>query len=74
MEPGVIGRNLREIRRKRGMTQAMLARASGRSHSIIRDLECGIQSMVLADTLAMLAKALGVTCERLLRKSSYGPR
>lgn len=54
-----VGRHLRRIRRRRGLTLAAVAAASGTSESFLSQLERGRTGASL-DTLARLAQALGI--------------
>lgn len=50
---------LKEIREKKGMTQAELSKKSGVSRTIISFLENGKSECVMTSTLVKLADALG---------------
>ena len=60
-----IGKNIREVRKENGLSQAMLSELVEKSPSYISYIETGAKSMSL-DTFVMIANALGVTADRLL--------
>lgn len=57
---------LRRLRKKADLTQAALAEKAGLELDTLRAIEQGRRERVYADTLAGLAKALGVRMEDLL--------
>ncbi|MFE1960927.1 helix-turn-helix domain-containing protein [Streptomyces sp. NPDC059479] len=59
------GKHLRNVRKRRGLTQPELATASGVSLSIIRKLEQGERASARMETLRKLATALRVPTMRL---------
>lgn len=59
------GKILKEVRKRRGLTQVELSKASGVSLSIIRKLEQGDRASARLETLRKLAGALRVTTMRL---------
>lgn len=59
------GKSLKEIRKRRGLTQSELAKASGVSLSIIRKLEQGERESARMETLRKLAASLRVPTMRL---------
>ncbi|MFE9060735.1 helix-turn-helix domain-containing protein [Streptomyces violaceusniger] len=61
-----IGARLRDIRKRRGLTQRGLSEASGVSLSWIRKLEQGEQQDTRLETARKLAAALGVSTTRLI--------
>ncbi|MFJ2960496.1 helix-turn-helix domain-containing protein [Streptomyces sp. NPDC087270] len=63
---GPIGERLREIRKRRGLTQHQLASASGVSLSLVRKLEQGERDDTRVETARALAVALRVPTSRLL--------
>ncbi|MEV4972019.1 helix-turn-helix domain-containing protein [Streptomyces scopuliridis] len=63
------GKSLKEIRKRRGLSQGELSKASGVSLSTIRKLEQGERKSARLETLRMLASALRVPTMRL----SSGP-
>lgn len=62
----IIGKNIRKIRKVRGMTQFVLSEASGISRSYIGDLENGRRHSMSIDTLQKLADKLDVSIFDLL--------
>ncbi|MGW2515045.1 helix-turn-helix domain-containing protein [Streptomyces scopuliridis] len=59
------GKSLRDIRKRRGLSQAELSRASGVSLSVIRKLEQGERKSARLETLRKLASSLRVPTMRL---------
>ena len=57
-----IGERIRELRRRRGMTQRELAEASGIGESALRSYELGVRCP-RSEYLVLLASALGVRPE-----------
>lgn len=68
----MIGDNIRDVRRSRGMTQAELAEASGLSRSYLADAEQGRYSPNVK-TLQVIASALGVPTSALIDGVSEAP-
>ncbi|MER6913808.1 helix-turn-helix domain-containing protein [Streptomyces sp. NPDC000594] len=69
------GRHVKDVRKRRGLTQRGLADASGVSLSIIRKLEQGERETVRLETLRKLAAALRVPTMRLSGgPNEEGPR
>jgi transcriptional regulator with XRE-family HTH domain len=62
----LVGRNLRRLRRKKGLTQEAFADVSGFSQQYISGLEQGQRNPTIV-TLFELAKALGVSHVDLVR-------
>ncbi|MCC9741780.1 helix-turn-helix transcriptional regulator [Streptomyces sp. MNU89] len=65
-----IGARLRDVRKRRGLTQRELARSSGVSLSLIRKLEQGELVGTRMETARLLAVALRVPTARLLRRDA----
>ena len=65
-ESAKLGKNLKRIRTKKGMTQGDIVRTLGVSRSFVSNIENGKTNPTLA-TIANLAKALGVAVEELIR-------
>ncbi|MFD7508109.1 helix-turn-helix domain-containing protein [Streptomyces sp. NPDC059853] len=61
-----IGDRLRDVRKRRGMSQRELSQQSGVSLSLIRKLEQGERSDTRLETVHMLASALRVSTTRLI--------
>lgn len=68
-----IGTRLREVRKRRGLTQRDLAAASGVSVSLIRQLEQRAVEGTRMETAHKLAAALRVTTSSLLERDDHGP-
>jgi transcriptional regulator with XRE-family HTH domain len=64
----LVGRNVRRIRRKKGLTQEKFAELSGFSQQYISSLEQGRRNPTVV-TLYELAAALGVSHRELLRST-----
>lgn len=62
----LVGRNIRQIRQKKGLTQERFAEISGFSQQYISGLEQGRRNPTVV-TLYELAKALGVSHVELVR-------
>lgn len=65
-ESAKLGKNLKRIRTKKGMTQGDIVRTLGVSRSFVSNIENGKTNPTLA-TISKLAKALGVSVEELIR-------
>jgi transcriptional regulator with XRE-family HTH domain len=61
-----LGKNLKRIRTRKGMTQGDIVRALGVSRSFVSNIENGNTNPTLA-TIARLAKVLEVPVEELIR-------
>ncbi|MFF2959768.1 helix-turn-helix domain-containing protein [Streptomyces sp. NPDC057963] len=68
--PANLGDQLRDVRKRRGMTQQGLARESGVSVSLIRKLEQGERQDARLETVRRLAASLGVPTMRLVAEST----
>ncbi|WP_072486757.1 helix-turn-helix transcriptional regulator [Streptomyces atratus] len=68
--PADLGDRLRDVRKRRGMTQQGLARESGVSVSLIRKLEQGERQDARLETVRRLAASLGVPTMRLVVESA----
>ena len=64
----LIGKRIRSIRKKKGITQLILSEQINRSASYISYIENGIKSVSL-DTLVLIANALNVSTDELLLDS-----
>ena len=60
---------IRELRRKKGLSQMELARRAGVKQSVISYIESGRTKHPRIDTLAAIADVLGVSIEKLMRKA-----
>ncbi len=65
----LVGRNVRRIRQKKGLTQERFAELSGFSQQYLSDLERGRRNPTVV-TLFELATALGVSHMDLVRPAS----
>ena len=61
-----LGRNLKSIRTKKGISQGGIARTLGVGRSFITNIENGKTNPTL-DTIARIAKAIGVSTDELLK-------
>lgn len=61
-----IGRTMRRLREKRGLSQLALAKKSGVAQGYISDIEAGVKRNPGIETLRKLAKALKCTVAELL--------
>jgi transcriptional regulator with XRE-family HTH domain len=67
-------RNLRDLRRAKGLTQTALADQAGLRASTISDLESGKTSAPHPGTLRKLAVALGVSVEQVFESVAACPQ
>ena len=63
-----VGQKIKEIRKRRGLTQAILAEEAGLSAAYISYIECGIKSLSV-DALVLIANVLNATADEILRDS-----
>lgn len=63
----LVGRNIRELRKKKGWSQEKLGECIGRSKSSISQYECGKDDMLIT-ILGEMAEGLGVPMTRLVRE------
>jgi transcriptional regulator with XRE-family HTH domain len=68
-----IGARLKELRKRRGLSQTDLARDSGVSVSTIRNLEQGTQAETRLETARKLAVALRIPTSRLMSQGDAQP-
>lgn len=57
---------LKEIRKKRGISQAELARRTGIPQGVISYIECGRTKNPRVDTMQSIAQVLGCTVDELI--------
>ncbi|MBD7984784.1 helix-turn-helix domain-containing protein [Sporosarcina sp. Sa2YVA2] len=69
MQPNLIGKKIKELRRKKDMTQQQLAELTGFTKSLISKIENGQTGSAVA-TLSKIASVLGVTLSWLLQEES----
>jgi len=60
----IFARNLRRLRRERGVTQEQLSHITGLNQSYVSEIEAGKRNVSI-DNIDALAKALGVAIEVL---------
>lgn len=63
-----VGQKIKEIRKRWGLTQAILAEEAGLSAAYISYIECGIKSLSV-DALVLIANVLNATADEILRDS-----
>ncbi|GAA4674716.1 helix-turn-helix domain-containing protein [Streptomyces youssoufiensis] len=63
-----LGERVRDLRKRRGLSQQVLARTAGLSHSTVRKLEQSTGGVTRMETARALALALRVTTTYLLRR------
>lgn len=68
-----IGSRLRDIRKRRGLTQRELAQAAKVSVSLVSKMEQGVIDDVRLETARKLAVALRVSTTRLIQRDDAGP-
>ena len=61
-----IGENIKRVRNKLGLTQDDLVRKSGVKHTTLTKIESDVVINLSVQTVAKIAKALGVSIEDLL--------
>lgn len=61
-----LGRNLKRIRTEKGITQGDIVRALGMPKSFVSNIENGKTNPTLT-TIAKIAKAIGVSIEKLMK-------
>lgn len=66
-----LGKRVRELRLRRGMSQKELAEASNISQATISRLEAGRVRELKAEAIKRLSSALGVTTDYLLGQTSH---
>lgn len=62
-----VGENIKKARNKLGMTQDDLVRKSGVKHTTLTKIESNVVVKPSVQTVAKIAKALGVSIEDLLK-------
>ena len=60
---------IKELRRKKGLTQAKLAEIAGIRQGVLSYIESGRTKHPRIDTMTAIAKALGVTVDELTKKA-----
>lgn len=64
----MIGKNLRRLRKKKGLSQEKLARLADISLNTLTKIESGFAKKPTIQTVVKLAKALGVSIDELVKK------
>lgn len=64
----MLGENIRRIRKKRNLTQDKLARLADISYTSITKIETGVIKSPSVQTVAKIAKALGVSVDELIKR------
>ena len=72
-EPEQLGARIRELRYRRGLTQAQLAYKAGVGEKTLKRVESGHTEVPRPATLAALAGALGVAVAALLEPADEAP-
>ncbi|OIP80648.1 MAG: hypothetical protein COT39_04235 [Parcubacteria group bacterium CG08_land_8_20_14_0_20_48_21] len=62
-----IGENIKKARNKLGLTQDDLVKKSGVKHTTLTKVESGVVNKPSIQTMANIAKALGVSIEDLIK-------
>ena len=62
-----IGENIKRVRNKLGLTQDDLVRRSGVKHTTLTKIESNVVVKPSVQTVAKIAKALGVPMENLVK-------
>ncbi len=62
-----IGENIKKVRNKLGLTQDDLVRKSGVKHTTLTKIESNVVIKPSVQTVAKIAKALGIQMEELLK-------
>lgn len=63
----ILSKNIKIIRKKRGMSQDKLCKLSDVTHTTLAKIESGVNENPTIKTLQKVAKALGVKIDDLLR-------
>jgi len=62
-----VGKNIKKARNKLGLTQDDLVRKSGVKHTTLTKIESDVVVKPSVQTMAKIAKALGVSIEELIK-------
>lgn len=62
-----IGENIKRVRNKLGLTQDDLVRKSGVKHTTLTKIESNVVIKPSVQTVAKIAKALGIQMEELMK-------
>ncbi len=63
----MVGNNIKELRKKKGLTQDGLARKAGIPYTTLAKLESNVVKKPSVQTVAKIARALGVKIEKLIK-------
>lgn len=63
----ILSRNIKSIRRKKGMSQDRLCKLADVTHTTLAKIESGVNENPTIKTLQKIAKALGVKIDDLLK-------
>lgn len=64
----MLAKKIRELRNKKGLSQERLARVAGVSYNTVVKIESGESKNPTFQTMAGIAKALGVSLDELVKK------
>ena len=67
-EKSTISRNIKKLRKQRGLSQDKLSKLADISHNTIIKIESGAIQSPTMDTASKIAKALGVSLDDLMKK------
>jgi transcriptional regulator with XRE-family HTH domain len=71
-EPSTVGKRLRAFRERAGLSQNQLAQLSGVTRTSIIFLENGRRQDITTQTAILLADALGISVDELIRGDRLG--
>jgi transcriptional regulator with XRE-family HTH domain len=66
-EKSTIGKNIKRLRKQRGLSQDKLSKLANISHNTIIKIESGAIQSPTMDTASKIAKALGVSLDDLMK-------
>lgn len=66
-EKSTISKNIRKLRKQRGLSQDKLSKLANISHNTIIKIESGAIQSPTMDTASKIAKALGVSLDDLIK-------
>ncbi len=66
-EKSTIGKNIKKLRKQRGLSQDKLSKLANISHNTIIKIESGAIQSPTMDTASKIAKALGVSLDDLMK-------
>ena len=67
-EKSTISRNIKKLRKQRGLSQDKLSKLADISHNTVIKIESGAIQSPTMDTASKIAKVLGVSLDDLMRK------